>query len=245
MSDAMPMLEHFRELKRRVVYSILAFFTCTIVGYLNVEPIYQFLTLPLRQSLGVGQSMIYTGLAEAFVTYINLACWFGVVTSFPIIAWQIYGFFAPALKASEKRLVVPFIIAAPILFTLGMAMAYFFIFPLAWKFFLSFQMPSGADMMGISLQARVSEYLSLVTGLVVAFGLAFQLPLVLVLMGLLGMITPEILRKKRRYAIVGIFLVAAVITPPDVISQVGLALPLILLYESAVIALHLLAKKSA
>jgi sec-independent protein translocase protein TatC len=159
-------------------------------------------------------------------------------------ATQLWLFIAPGLYRSEKNAVLPFIIASPFLFLAGAALAYYFIFPLAWQFFISFETPQGADSVAIQLEAKVSEYLSLVMHMILAFGIAFQLPVLLMLMARVGIVSVAGLKKGRRYAIVGMFVVAAIITPPDVISQVGLAVPLILLYEISIIGATLMERSA-
>jgi sec-independent protein translocase protein TatC len=169
---------------------------------------------------------------------------FGAVFfSFPIWATQLWLFIAPGLYRSEKKVITPFLVASPFLFVSGAALAYYFIFPLAWQFFISFETPAEAGTVAIQLEAKVSEYLSLVMHMILAFGIAFQLPVLLTLMAKVGIVSVDGLKRGRRYAIVGMFVVAAVITPPDVISQIGLALPLILLYEISILAAAWMAPK--
>jgi sec-independent protein translocase protein TatC len=189
--------------------------------------------------------MIYTGLAEAFFTYLKVSFWAGAFITFPFIATQLWLFIAPGLYRTEKRAFLPFLAATPILFFLGGAVVYYLIFPLAWRFFLSFETPGGDGMLPIQLEARVGEYLSLVMKLIFAFGLSFQLPVALTLMGRVGLITSEQLSRNRKFAVVGVFVAAAIITPPDVISQIGLGLPIILLYELSIIAVRIVEKQRA
>lgn len=234
----MPITEHFRELRRRLISTMLLFLLAFAVSYLFAENIYQFLVAPLAD-LYEGQEnrrLIYTGLTEAFFTYIRISFFAAFLLSFPLIAFHVYQFLAPGMYKKEKKFLIPFLIAAPVLFVMGMAMAYYFVFPLAWKFFLSFEVAGMAGDLPITLEARVSEYLGLVMHLIFAFGLAFQLPIVLILLAKAGFVTAAKLREKRKYAILGIFILAAIITPPDVISQIGLALPLLLLYECSIFA---------
>ncbi len=231
----MPLLEHLIELRNRLMYSVAALFVAFLVCYVFAEDIYAFLVQPLAAELeGENRRMIFTGLTEVFFTYVKVAFFAGAFLSFPIIASQMYMFMAPGLYRHEKKAFLPFLIATPILFFLGGAMVYFGIFPLAWKFFLSFEAPAGEAMLPIQLEARVSEYLNLVMRLIFAFGLAFQLPVALTLMARAGIVTAEGLARQRKFAIVGVFVAAALLTPPDVISQIGLALPILVLYELSI-----------
>ncbi len=235
----MPLIEHLMELRQRLLWSVGAFFIAFALCYYFSTNIYGFLAQPLANVLfeqgGGDRRMIFTALYEAFFTYLKVAFFGAVFFSFPVWATQLWLFIAPGLYRSEKRTIMPFLVASPILFLLGAALAYYFIFPLAWHFFISFETPAGAGTVPIQLEAKVSEYLSLVMHMILAFGLAFQMPVALVLLCKVGILNVQSLRKGRRYAIVGMFVLAAVITPPDVISQVGLAVPLILLYEISIL----------
>ncbi len=227
----LTLIEHLTELRTRLIYSLLALFGAFGICYYFSKNIYQFLVAPLLAA--GGKNLIFTGLTEAFFTYVKVAFFAGFVLAFPFIAFQLYRFLAPGLYKKEKKILLPFLIGSPILFFAGIAMAYYFIFPVAWKFFLSFETPNGT--MPIVLQARVSEYLSLVLHLMFAFGLAFQMPVILALLCHGGFISAAQLRDKRRYAILLIFVIAGIITPPDVISMVGLAIPMLLLYEGSIL----------
>jgi sec-independent protein translocase protein TatC len=174
-----------------------------------------------------------------------VAFWAGAFLTFPFVAVQLWMFIAPGLYRTEKQAFLPFLAATPVLFFLGGAMVYYVIFPLAWRFFLSFETPGGDGMVPIELEARVSEYLSLVMKLIFAFGISFQLPVALTLMGRVGLITSDQLARNRKYAIVAVFAVAAVLTPPDVISQVGLAVPILILYELSIIAVRMVERRRA
>ncbi len=235
----MPLLDHLIELRTRLIWSMAAFMLAFFVSYYFSKNIYIFLAQPLSDiyhAMGVQRRMIYTALTEAFFTYLKVAMFGAAFISFPVVATQIWLFIAPGLYRSEKRAFAPFLIASPVLFVMGAALAYYFIFPVAWKFFISFETVGNDGSMPIQLEAKVGEYLDLVMKLIFAFGIAFQLPVALSLMAKVGIISSKGLKKYRRYAYVGMFIIAAVLAPPDVITQSGLALPLIALYELSIVA---------
>ncbi len=242
----MPLLAHLVELRRRLLWSSVTFGLSFLLCYHFSQRIYLFLAHPLAEIMrekGEQPHLIYTALYEAFFTYLKVAMFGAGFLSFPIVASQIWIFVAPGLYRSEKRAFAPFLIATPVLFLAGAALAYYFVFPFAWRFFLSFQTTSGADGLQIQLQAKVSEYLALVMKLIMGFGIAFELPVVLTLCAKVGIVSSAGLKKMRRYAYVGAFVVAALLTPPDVITQTGLAVPLILLYEVSIITARMVEPK--
>jgi sec-independent protein translocase protein TatC len=237
ITEKRPLLEHLIELRRRFMIMVVSFFLCVGVCYAFAPEIYSFLVKPLAQSFPDTnhRRLIYTGLAEAFFTYLKIAMFGGFILAFPVIAGQLYLFIAPGLYKRERRLVGPYLVAAPVLFALGAALCYYYIFPMAWRFFIGFESANGAGGLPIQLEAKVSEYLSLVTHLILAFGLSFQLPVILALLTQSGMLKVATLKKGRRYAIVGISAIAAIITPPDVFSMVALAVPMVVLYELSIL----------
>jgi sec-independent protein translocase protein TatC len=241
----MPLMEHLVELRRRLVISIGAFVVCFFVGYAIAEPIYQFLVEPLAHLLEgqQGRRMIYTALHEAFFTYVKVGFFFAACISFPIVSIQIWLFIAPGLYKHERKALMPFLAATPFLFLLGASMVYYIVIPLAWQFFLGFESPGKEGNLAIVLEPKVGEYLSLVMRLIFAFGVAFELPVFLVLLARVGLTTAAGLASKRRYAIVIAFVAAAILTPPDVISQVLLAIPIIVLYEISIICARFIEKK--
>lgn len=243
--QALPLLTHLIDFRRRLIWSLAAILAGFCLCYAFAPSLYAFLVHPLAQaSEGEPRKLIYTGLTEAFMTYIKLALWGGCFLAFPIVLAQIWIFIAPGLYKAERRVFLPFFVATPVLFLLGAAMAYYLVFPLAWKFFLSFEVPAAPGSLPIQLEARVSEYLSLSMTILFAFGLAFELPVILVLLTRIGVLTSTQLTQFRRYAIVLIFVAAAILTPPDVVSQVCLAVPLMGLYEASILAARWMERKT-
>ncbi|MEE2698095.1 MAG: twin-arginine translocase subunit TatC [Pseudomonadota bacterium] len=242
----MPLLDHLIELRSRLIYSVVAILLLFFICYYFAPSIYNFLVAPLAdvlEQMGGQRRLIFTALHEAFFTYIKVAFFAALFLSFPFLAMQVWMFIAPGLYKNEKKAFAPFLIATPILFFMGGALVYYFVFPLAWKFFLSFEASGGVGTLPIQLEAKVDQYLSLVMRLIFAFGLCFELPVVMTLLGRVGLVSSKGMKEKRKYAIVVTFIVAAILTPPDVISQIGLALPTLLLYEISIYSVKMIERK--
>lgn len=242
-----PLIEHLIELRRRLVRSIVAFVICFVVSFFFAKPIFGFLTRPLYAALAGGPDshMIATGLTETFFTYVKVGMFAGLCLAFPYIVAQVWLFVAPGLYRHERRAFLPFLAATPILFILGAAFVFYVMLPNAIRFFVSYDTHGTSGTLGIELQAKVSEYLDFVMTLIFAFGLCFQLPVLLSLLGRVGFITSAQLRSMRRYAIVGLFAAAAILTPPDIFSMLSLAIPLVGLYELSILCVFLIERDNA
>ena len=241
----MPLLDHLIELRSRLMWSLASVLLLFIVIFPFSENVYQVLVQPLAdifEELGGQRRLIFTALHEAFFTYIKLSLITALFIAFPFISMQFWMFVAPGLYKNEKKALAPFLVATPVLFFLGGAMVYFIVMPWAYEFLLAFELKGGPGTLPIVSEPKVNEYLSLSINLIFAFGICFELPVVLTLLGRIGIISSKSMAEKRKYAILISFVVAAIITPPDVISQIMLASVLIILYEISIFSVRLIEK---
>ena len=246
MAENSSFTSHFVELRARLLNSLIFIFVIFIFSYIFAEHIYNFLVEPYASVVRDDQNsrrLIFTALHETFITYLKVAFFAAIFLGSPVILIQIYKFIAPGLYKNEKKAILPYLISTPLLFLLGALLVYYLVMPLAIKFFLSFETLGSNTTLPIQLEAKVNEYLSLIMRLIFAFGISFQLPILLNLLARIGIINSEYLKKRRRYVIVIIFALAAILTPPDPITQVGLAIPLLLLYELSIFTVRFTERK--
>ena len=246
MAENNSFTSHFVELRTRLLHSLVFIFIVFIISYIFAEEIYNFLVDPYANAVKDGTTsrrLIFTALHETFITYIKVAFFSAIFLGSPVLLIQVYKFIAPGLYKNEKKAILPYLISTPVLFLLGGLLVYYLVMPLAIKFFLSFETLGSNTTLPIQLEAKVNEYLSLIMRLIFAFGISFQLPILLNLLARIGIVNSEYLKSRRRYVIVIIFAFAAILTPPDPITQVGLAIPLLLLYEVSIFTVKYIEKK--
>ena len=239
-------IDHLTELRSRLVKSIIYLFIFFIICYFFAENIYSFLVDPYAQAVKNDQEnrrLIFTALHETFITYLKVAFFTAMFVTSPIILTQVWKFIAPGLYKNEKKALLPYLIATPTLFLLGGMLVYYLVMPLAIKFFLTFETTSQITALPIQLEAKVNEYLSLIMRLIFAFGISFQLPVLLSLLARIGFIDSKYLQERRKYVVVLIFVAAAILTPPDPITQIGLGIPLLILYELSILSVKIIEKK--
>ena len=237
---------HLTELRSRLVKSFIFLILLFIVSYIFSTEIYRFLVQPYADAVlakNLDRRLIFTALHEAFLTYLKVSFFAAFFISSPFFLIQLWKFIAPGLYKNEKKALLPYLVATPILFISGGFIVYYLIMPLAIKFFLGFETAAEPGVIAIQLEAKVNEYLSLIMRLIFAFGVSFQLPVILSLLARIGIIDSEYLRQRRKYFVVIIFAIAAILTPPDPITQIGLALPLLLLYELSIFTVKFIEKK--
>ncbi len=239
-------VNHLTELRSRLIKTFWFLFISFIICYIFSAEIYDFLVKPYSRAIiesNLDRRLIFTALHEAFITYLKVAFFASFFITSPIFLTQIWKFVAPGLYQNEKKALLPYLIATPILFVLGGLLVYYLVMPLAIKFFLSFESAADPSSIAIQLEAKVNEYLSLIMRLIFAFGISFQLPVILSLLARIGAIDSIYLKERRKYVVVIIFAFAALLTPPDPITQIGLALPLLILYELSILVVKIIEKK--
>ena len=239
-------VSHLSELRSRLINSFYFLICFFLISYYFSEEIYTFLVDPYAEAVkndSQNRRLIFTALQETFITYLKVSFFSAFFISSPLILIQIWKFIAPGLYDNERKALIPYLIVTPILFFLGGLLVYYLIMPLAIKFFLSFETSSQFTNLPIQLEPKVNEYLSLIMKLIFAFGISFQLPVILSLLARVGFIDSEYLKKRRKYVIVIIFIMAAILTPPDPITQIGLGIPLLILYELSILSVKIVEKR--
>jgi sec-independent protein translocase protein TatC len=236
--DKIPFTSHLEELRKRLIICVTSVVIGFIISYFFSEQFFSILVKPLQKELPPDSLLIFTGLPEAFFVYLKISLFAGIFLSCPVILWEIWGFVAPGLYDHEKKYIFPFVIFSSILFVIGLLFCYFIVFPFAFKFFMGYS----SDI--IRALPSIKEYLSFALKLLLAFGIIFELPVFVLFLAKMGIVNEKMLRSQRKFAILGIFVVAAILTPPDVVSQILMAVPLILLYEVSIYVAKIFGKKN-
>jgi sec-independent protein translocase protein TatC len=248
-STKAPLMAHLIELRKRLIWGLLSFAVAFAISFYFAHPILDFLTRPLHQAMiaqgNANSKLIYTALYEVFFSEVKIAAFGGACLGFPFIAAQLWIFVAPGLYKHERRAFLPFLMWTPVLFIAGAAFVYYLMLPAAIAFFVSYQGAGGPNVMGIELLPKVSDYLDLVMTLILGFGLTFQLPVLLSILGKIGIVSAKALRDVRKFAYVGLVGVAAIFTPPDAFSMISLAVPLVALYEVSIISVTMIERGRA
>jgi sec-independent protein translocase protein TatC len=229
-----PLIEHLKELRRRLILSLLVILVAFGVCFYFSEEIFQFLVIPLKKAQGAGVKVSYFSPTEHFFSYVSLSVYAAIGISFPMIASQLWAFIAPGLYKHERHAFLPFLLATPVMFIAGASLAYYGMMPAALGFLAHFHESTGGDSVNVVAENRLSDYISFAMTFILSFGICFQMPVLLVLLGRIGVISSQTLRKGRRYAILAIATLAAITTPPDLLSMVGLIVPLVFLYEVSI-----------
>jgi len=235
--EKLPITDHIEELRWRLIKCVIAVGVGFVATYAFKERIFEFLVAPLARVLPENSHLIYTSLPEAFITYLKVAFFAGLVLATPVIFYQLWKFIMPGLYENERRYVLPFMIVATLFFVTGVSFAYYVVFPYGFQFFLGFQTDS------IAAMPAMKEYLGFVMKLMLAFGITFELPVIMFFLAKMGIVGPQVLKRNRKYAVLIVFVLAAILTPPDVISQILLAIPLLILYEVSIWVTHFVRKK--
>ncbi len=240
-NDRMPLTSHLEELRRKLIIASISWLVAFLACYAFAEPLFNLIADPVRQALPEGTSLVFITATEPFFTYLKVGAIAGLLVSMPVIFWQIWSFIAPGLYQHEKRYVIPFVIASTLCFATGAYFGFRFVFPMAFKVLIEFGTGSGE----LNAMLSMGSYLSLSSKLLLAFGLVFELPVVIFFLARMGIVDHKLLARNRKFALLAAFLIGAMLTPPDVFSQTALALPFIILYEIGIIVARLFGKRRA